>query len=229
MKLIELQNVEKVFTGRITVPVLHDINFSIEQGEFVAIQGPSGSGKSTLMNIMGLLDRPTCGTMLLEEKPITLDMSDKILAHLRAAKIGFVFQSFNLLPRLSALENVLVPASYSPTKLSAGIKTSRAKDLLSSVGLSHRYHHKPAELSGGEKQRVAIARSLINDPDFILADEPTGNLDSQSGQEVINIMQGLHQKGKTVVIITHDEHIAKTANRIITIKDGRISYDNSLY
>ncbi|PIZ46423.1 ABC transporter ATP-binding protein [candidate division WWE3 bacterium CG_4_9_14_3_um_filter_41_6] len=222
MKLIELSNVGKVFSGTINVPVLFDINLTVEQGEFIAIKGPSGSGKSTLMNIIGLLDRPTSGTMKLEEKEITLDMSDKMLAHLRAAKIGFVFQSFNLLPRLSALENVLVPSTYGPTKKNTSSNKKRAEKFLESVGLTHRLNHKPNELSGGEKQRVAIARALINDPDLILADEPTGNLDSKSGQEVLSILTDLHRKGKTIIIITHDNTIASATNRVVLVKDGRI-------
>jgi len=149
-------------------------------------------------------------------------MSDKMLAHLRAAKIGFVFQSFNLLPRLSALENVLVPSTYGPTKKNTSSNKKRAEKFLESVGLTHRLNHKPNELSGGEKQRVAIARALINDPDLILADEPTGNLDSKSGQEVLSILTDLHRKGKTIIIITHDNTIASATNRVVLVKDGRI-------
>ncbi|NCS31915.1 ABC transporter ATP-binding protein [bacterium] len=220
--MISLENVEKVFIGKINVPVLHEINLFIKQGEMVALKGPSGSGKSTLMNIIGLLDRPTAGTVTLGNEVISLDMSDTKLAHLRSSKIGFVFQSFNLLPRLSALENVLVPAGYSPSKKNTSANRTRAEKLLTSVGLNHRLNHKPNELSGGEKQRVAIARALINNPELILADEPTGNLDSKSGAEVFDIFTDLKKEGKTIVIVTHDDHIAKSTQRIVNIRDGRI-------
>jgi len=222
MKAIELKEITKTYsTGKLVVPVLQGIDLSIDEGEFVSIMGPSGSGKSTLMNIIGLLDRPTSGELKISDKPITLNMSDRMLALLRSEKIGFVFQTFNLLPKLSALSNVLVPTAYSGKAKAK--RYSRAKELLDKVGLGKREKHKPTELSGGENQRVAIARALINDPDIILADEPTGNLDSKSGEGIIKVLRDLYEEGKTVVIITHDEKIAETSKRIIEIFDGKIS------
>ncbi len=219
--LIELTEVNKIYqSGKLLVPALLDINLMIRKGEMVAITGPSGSGKSTLMNIIGLLDRPSTGQFTINSEAIDLTMSDAKLAKLRGRLIGFVFQSFNLLPRLSAVANVLVPASYQKEKRS--IQRQRALALLKSVGLADRVLHQPSELSGGEKQRVAIARALINDPDLILADEPTGNLDSKSGQEIVDLLVELNKKGKTVVIITHDPGVAKRCQRIIKIQDGRL-------
>ncbi len=221
MKAIELKKIAKTYsTGKLVVPVLSGIDLSIDEGEIVSIMGPSGSGKSTLMNIIGLLDRPTSGELIIAGKRITLNMSDKMLATLRSDSIGFVFQTFNLLPKLTALSNVLVPTAYSKK-----VKTKRydrARELLEKVGLSAREKHRPTELSGGENQRVAIARALINDPDIVLADEPTGNLDSKSGEGIIKILEDLNNEGKTVIIITHDEKIAKKSRRIIEILDGRI-------
>lgn len=219
---IELNKVDKTYkTGKLTVPVLHSVDVTINKGEMVAIMGPSGSGKSTLMNIVGLLDRPTGGELKIDGQVINLSMSDKALAKFRGQKIGFVFQSFNLLPRLSALENVILPATYQ--KHSGRAIKERALRLLKQVGLEERVSHKPNELSGGEKQRVAIARSLINDPEVILADEPTGNLDSKSGKEVLGILQELQKLGKTVILITHDPKIADACERTIQILDGKIS------
>lgn len=219
---IELRQVDKIYqSGKLLVPVLLNVDLVIAQGEMVAIMGPSGSGKSTLMNIIGLLDRPTAGDLAIDGETIALSMSDRKLAALRGRKIGFVFQSFNLLPKMSALANVLMPTSYQ-----AGSKAARrqqALELLKQVGLAERVEHRPTELSGGEKQRVAIARALINDPDIILADEPTGNLDSQSGQEVMEILAQLHKKGKTIVIITHDQKVAHRCQRTIRILDGKLT------
>lgn len=221
MAHVVLKDVDKIYrTGKIMVPALLNVNLEIEKGEMVAIMGPSGSGKSTLMNIIGLLDRPSSGELSIGSEPIDLSMSDLKLARLRGEKIGFVFQSFNLLPRISALENVLVPTAYQ--RGSRREFRERAIELLTQVGLKDRTRHKPPELSGGEKQRVAIARALINNPDIILADEPTGNLDSKSGSEVIRILKELNRKGKTVVIITHDSLVARECRRIIRILDGRV-------
>lgn len=218
---IALKNVSKTYqSGKLSVPVLHDIDLTIKPGEMVAIMGPSGSGKSTLMNIIGLLDRPTQGTLELTDEEIALSMSDSRLAHMRSEKIGFVFQTFQLLPRLTALNNVLLPTMY--RKDGKTDRLARAKALLERLGLGDRGHHKPPELSGGERQRVAIARALINDPDIILADEPTGNLDSQSGKEVLGILSDLNKEGKTVIIITHDSNVAAFCERIIDLLDGKI-------
>lgn len=219
MNIIALKDVTKTYTtGKLSVPVLHDVTLAIEKGEMVAIMGPSGSGKSTLMNLIGLLDRPTEGTLTIDGEPIRLTMADGKLAKMRSAKIGFVFQSFNLLPRFSALANVLMPTSYT----SKGNQTKRALLLLEQLGLKDRATHKPTELSGGEKQRVAIARALVNDPEIILADEPTGNLDSTSGGEVMDILEQLNKEGKTVIVITHDPSVAKRCQRVIQVKDGHI-------
>lgn len=205
------------------VPALLDVSLTVGQGELVAIVGRSGCGKSTLMNILGLLDRPSSGQLKLGGEAIDLSMSDAHLAKLRGRRIGFVFQSFQLLPRLSALANVLLPTSYQPSsKASAKEKGIR---LLESVGLGDRLDHRPTELSGGEKQRVAIARALINDPEIILADEPTGNLDSASGQQIIDLLTMLNRNGKTVIIITHDQEIANHCRRVISLQDGRIISD----
>lgn len=224
-KIVELKNVSKTYkSGKLEVPVLHNINIQIEKGEMVAIMGPSGSGKSTLMNIIGLLDRPTEGQLKIDGENIDLSMSDAKLARLRSKKVGFVFQTFNLLPKLTALKNVLVPSTYVGGDKKEEQK--KALDLLGQVGLEKRIKHNPTELSGGERQRVAIARALMNDPEIILADEPTGNLDSKSGEEILNILKDLNKQGKTLLIITHDENIAKHCQRIIHIKDGRIQSIN---
>ena len=223
--IIELKNIKKTYClKKLEVPVLHQINLEIKEGEMIALIGPSGSGKSTLMNIIGLLDRPTSGEYLLEGEPLTLSMSDAKLAHIRASKIGFVFQSFNLLPKKTALDNVLLPTSY--VKQTEKARTN-AISLLKKVGLDHRMKHKPTEMSGGEKQRIAIARALINNPDLILADEPTGNLDSKSGRQIIDLLKKLNEEGKTVLIITHDEKIANQCQRIIRIFDGEVTEGDS--
>ncbi len=221
MPLVSLEKITKIYNaGSVQVPALSDITVTIEKGEMVAIMGPSGSGKSTLMNVLGLLDRPTAGSYVLDGELISLSMSDKRLARIRSKKVGFVFQSFHLLSHLSALDNVTMPTIYSGVSRKEAKK--RAEELLTTVGLKDRMHHRPNQLSGGEKQRVAIARSLINDPDVILADEPTGNLDTQTGTEVLRILKDLNKKGKTLIIITHDQFIADSCERIIHILDGRI-------
>ncbi|MCC4767680.1 ATP-binding cassette domain-containing protein [Methanosarcina sp. DH1] len=218
--MIQVIDIKKSYIlGDLEVPVLRDINLKVREGEFLAIMGPSGSGKSTLMNLIGFLDRPTEGTIIIKGLDIN-KLSDKEVARLRGLEIGFVFQTFNLIPRLTALENVELP-TYANTR--SGIDThERAKELLKLVGLEDRMHHKPGELSGGQSQRVAIARALINDPAILLADEPTGNLDSKTGCEILNIFRKLNEDGRTIVMITHDPEIAGYANRIVLVKDGII-------
>jgi putative ABC transport system ATP-binding protein len=218
MSAVALLHVSKTYrSAKLTVPVLNDISFSVDSGQSLAIMGPSGSGKSTLMNLLGLLDRPSSGSLELADEQVALSMSDRQLARLRSERIGFVFQSFNLLPRLSALANVLMPTAYV-----RGGKTATAKTLLSRLGLGERMDHLPAELSGGERQRVAIARALVNNPQIVLADEPTGNLDSKAGSEVMDILVSLAKEGKTVVVITHDPDVASRCDKIIHIRDGAI-------
>ncbi len=218
--IIQLNSIKKTYKlKKLEVPVLHGIDFIVQPGEMVAIVGPSGSGKSTLMNIIGLLDRPTEGEYLLDGELLTLNMSDRKLAKIRAEKIGFIFQSFNLLPKQTALENVMLPASYIKQD---GTTKKTALELLKKVGLDHRVNHKPTEMSGGEKQRIAIARALINNPDVILADEPTGNLDSKSGRQIMEILKKLNDEGKTILIITHDEKIANQCQKTIHIFDGEV-------
>ncbi|ADL08884.1 ABC transporter ATP-binding protein [Thermosediminibacter oceani] len=221
--MIELIGVSKVYgKGKNQVPVLDDINLKVDEGEFVAILGPSGSGKTTLMNILGLIDTPTSGSYIFEGKPVS-ELKDRELAKIRNRKIGFVFQSFNLIPDLDALENVELPLIYAGVKPTE--RQKRAAELLDLVGLSDRTRHRPAEMSGGQQQRVAIARALAADPPLILADEPTGNLDSRSGAEVMNILESLNVSGKTVILITHDREIAARAKRKIEIRDGKIVRD----
>jgi putative ABC transport system ATP-binding protein len=223
MTLIETKNLTKVYgEGKLAVSVLNGITLSIEQGEFVSIMGRSGSGKSTLMHILGFLDRPTDGKYLFDGKTID-DYSDDQLAHIRNKKMGFVFQVFNLLPRASVLENVKLPLYYSGTNSSNW--ENLARNAIESVGLSHRITHSPAELSGGERQRVAIARALVNKPNVIFADEPTGNLDSKSGEQVMEVIFNLHKEGHTIVMVTHETYTSRYADRIITLLDGRIISD----
>lgn len=218
--IVELQNITKEYkTVDVTTPVLQGISLTISPGEFIAITGPSGSGKSTLMNIIGLLDTPTHGRYLLNGE-LTTGLSENKLAYIRNREIGFIFQSFNLLKRASALENVMLPAIYA--KMQRSDREARATDLLTQVGLSQRLHNHPNQLSGGQQQRVAIARSLMNNPNIILADEPTGNLDTKSGQDVMDILKGLSSEGKTIILITHEPDIAKQAQKIIHVRDGRI-------
>jgi putative ABC transport system ATP-binding protein len=218
--IIDVTGVNKSYRiGNTEVPILQDINMNIKEGEFLAIMGPSGSGKSTLMNLIGCLDRPTGGQIIMMGKDIN-KISDNELAILRGCKIGFIFQKFNLIPRLSALQNVELPtyANYNNSKN----PRIRATELLELVGLDERMDHKPTELSGGQCQRVAIARSLINNPSLILADEPTGNLDSKTGVEIMNIFLDLNDQGRTIVMITHDPEVARYADRVAHIKDGKI-------
>jgi putative ABC transport system ATP-binding protein len=221
MQAISLKKISKTYkAGHLVVPVLFDVDLDVESGGMVALMGPSGSGKSTLVNIIGLLDRPTKGSVYIGGEEIKMSFSDSKLASLRSEKIGFVFQSFQLLPSISILENVLLPTIYSKKNKNTALK--RAKDLLKDLGLANRLKHRPNELSGGEKQRVAIARSLINDPEFILADEPTGNLDSKSGSEVMQILEELRVKGKTIIVVTHDPQIAAYCQKTVQIFDGKI-------
>ncbi|MFY9312309.1 MAG: ABC transporter ATP-binding protein [Tepidanaerobacteraceae bacterium] len=217
--MIQVDNMTKVYkSGENEVVALKDVNLHIKKGEFVAIMGPSGSGKSTLMNILGCLDKPTSGEYYLEGKAIS-QLDSRQLAHIRNKKIGFVFQNFNLLPRMNALRNVEIPMIYAG--VSSGDRRARAMEALKSVGLEDRWHHKPNELSGGQRQRVAIARALVNSPRIILADEPTGNLDSKSGAEIMEIFTELHRNGATIVLVTHENEIAKYAQRIVFFRDGR--------
>ena len=216
--MIKLQDITKVYPkGNRELTVLRGIDLHIERGELVAIMGPSGSGKSTMLNLIGCLDIPTSGTYYLEDKEVSR-LSSGELARIRGQKIGFVFQTFNLLPRLSALANVELGMRYA-----GGIDRTRALEALEKVGLSNRTHHRPSEMSGGEQQRVAIARALVKNPPLILADEPTGNLDSRSGEEIISILTSLHaEQDVTLLMITHDPNIAHHCQRIINIKDGQI-------
>ncbi len=218
--VIELRDVWKIYQmGEVEVPALKGLNIQIKEKEFVSIIGASGSGKSTSLNMIGCLDLPTKGKVLLEDVDIsTLTESD--LAQIRGKKIGFIFQTFNLITSLSALENVTLPLLFHPELKDN--KIEKAKQLLEKVGLGERMHHKPTELSGGEAQRVAIARALINNPDIILADEPTGNLDSQTGKEILDLIKNFHKEGKTIILITHDLSIAKHAQRKIELRDGQV-------
>jgi putative ABC transport system ATP-binding protein len=221
--MIELSNIARTYRmGEVDITVLSQISLNVHRGELIAIMGPSGSGKSTLMNIIGCLDRPTTGTYRFENREIS-SMTDDELALVRNVKIGFVFQTFNLLPRFSALKNVEVPLIYSGVP--ARERRERAAPLLQKVGLSDRMHHKPPELSGGQQQRVAIARALVNNPPLLLADEPTGNLDSRSGEEILNILTGLNDQGVTIIIVTHNQSVAARCKRIINLIDGRIISD----
>ena len=219
--MIEIENLSKVYdSDTLSVTALQEVSFKIKKGEFVAIMGPSGSGKSTLMNLLGCLDLPTNGTYKLVDLKIS-QLKANQLAEVRNRKIGFVFQSFNLLPRATALENTELPLLYGRVSNSNNI----AMQALERVGLKHRAHHKPTELSGGEKQRVAIARALVNQPAIILADEPTGNLDSVTGQEIMSLFHDLNKEGVTLIIVTHEDEIAKQAKRVIHMKDGKIIQD----
>ncbi len=219
---MKVDNLKKEFkTGEVVTKVLHGLSFSIEEGEFVSIMGPSGSGKSTLMHILGMLDRASSGHYAFLGREVTT-LNDNELASMRNEKIGFVFQSFNLLPRTTVLDNVKLPLTYSKNKKEI---SKRAKKILESVGLGHRLRYYTNQISGGEKQRVAIARALVNNPSVIFADEPTGNLDSKSGIQIMDILQKLNDSGNTIILVTHETFTAEYAKRIIKIKDGRIEED----
>jgi len=223
--LIELDGLEKSYTtGATEVRALRGVDLRIEQGEFVAIMGPSGSGKTTMMEILGCLSSPTGGSYRLRGQAVQ-SIAPPALARLRGREIGFVFQSFNLLPRISALENVELPLAYCGVPRRE--RRERARQALERVGLGERASHRPAELSGGERQRVAIARALVNHPSLVLADEPTGNLDSDTGREIMALLRSVHRDGNTVVIVTHDPAIGREAERRITIRDGRIASDSA--
>lgn len=222
-RIIELENIQKIYKmGEETISALRNINLIIHANEFLALMGPSGSGKSTLMNVLGCLDSPTSGTYRLNGKAVeTLD--DGELAEIRNKEIGFVFQTFNLLPRMSALENVAMPLVYAgKTKME---RESIAKQKLEAVGLADRMMHKPNELSGGQRQRVAIARALVNNPSIILADEPTGNLDSKTSDEILTIFNRIHNEGNTIILVTHEHDVAQNAHRIVRLKDGMVESD----
>ena len=223
MNVIEVNNITKHYLlGSQTVEALRGVTFGIRQGEFIAIMGPSGSGKSTLMNIIGCLDSPTNGTYHLNNKEVSTLEGDE-LAGIRNREIGFVFQNFHLLARNSALDNVMLPLKYAGFNRDDQLK--KARETLSKVGLESRMNHQPSELSGGQQQRVAIARALVNNPSILFADEPTGNLDSQTGHDVMQLFHNLHQQGQTIILITHENEIAAEAQRIIYIKDGLIESD----
>ena len=222
-EVIKITNLRKTFLlGTQFIEALKDVSLTIHKNEYVALMGPSGSGKSTLMNILGCLDTPTSGSYLLNNTEVA-KMTDDELAFVRNKEIGFVFQTFNLLPRLSSLENVALPLVYAG--MNAKDRKERSEHVMEQVGLQDRMNHKPMELSGGQRQRVAIARALVNHPSIILADEPTGNLDTKTSYEIMGLFQDIHSKGNTVILVTHEEDIAKHARRIMGLRDGLIEYD----
>lgn len=224
-KIIETSKISRIYQmGTNTVRALQEVSISIDKGEYVAFMGPSGSGKSTLMNIIGCLDTPSSGTYILNGHHVS-EMTENDLAEIRNKEIGFVFQTFNLLPRASALENVALPLVYAG--LGRYDREEKAMEALESVDLGDRWHHKPNELSGGQRQRVAIARALVNDPSIILADEPTGNLDSKTSYDIMGLFQKLHDKGNTIIMVTHEDDIAHYAHRIIRLKDGLVEWDRA--
>ncbi len=226
MKLIQIRNITRVYDmGEEKLYALRGVDLDIEKNEYIAIMGPSGSGKSTLMNIIGCLDTPTSGDYILNGKDVH-EMDDDELATIRNKEIGFVFQTFNLLPRSDSLHNVELPLIYSGVSRAERVK--RAEDALTNVGLADRMKHKPNELSGGQRQRVSVARALVNNPSLILADEPTGNLDTKTGEEIMGLFRELNEKGNTIIIVTHEEDIAKHANRIVKIRDGKIESDSGI-
>lgn len=221
--IIETKDIKRSFKmGTQSVDALKGVSFGVNKGEFISIMGPSGSGKTTLMNIIGCLDTPTSGQYFLNDKPVG-DMTENQLAKIRNQEIGFVFQSFHLLARNSALNNVLLPLKYAGTNKEKALEL--ANNVLNKVGLQDRINHSPAELSGGQQQRVAIARALVNSPSILFADEPTGNLDTKTGEEVMNLFQELNDQGQTIILITHEDDIAHQSKRIINIKDGLIESD----
>jgi len=221
--LIELKNIKKVFeNGDVKTIAVKDVSFSVKEGEFVAIMGPSGSGKSTIMHIIGFLSKPTAGVYLFKGKNVN-GFSDDEMADYRNQEIGFIFQTFNLLPRTTVFDNVALPLLYS--KVPKNKQAGMVNNAIDEVGLGHRKDHTSNQLSGGEQQRVAIARALVNNPDIILADEPTGNLDSKSGAQIIKILQNLNTKGKTIIMVTHEKETARCAKRIIKVRDGEVTKD----
>ncbi len=224
--IIETIDVKKIYgMGDIQVHALNGLTIKITQGEFVSIMGPSGSGKSTLMNILGCLDRPTEGRYILDGEDVS-ELSRESLAHVRNRKLGFIFQAYNLLPRMNALENVMLPLMYAQKNNTTDKeRQDKAEELMGLVGLQDRMHHLPKELSGGQQQRVAIARSIINDPVMILADEPTGNLDTKSSREIMSVLHKMHESGRTIVMVTHEPGIANETERIIHVRDGKLDAD----